>query len=135
MMPSLLRLFRDVYRVTGRRLPILVLLTFLNALLDGAAVAALLPLLKAVGGSPETGDDRVTQFINAALNLIGIAPSAFAIAGFAIGLMVLGVIVFLAQAYLGAKLQTEYVAAWQRRLFSAYFGSEFGFFASAARAI
>ena len=51
MLPSLLRLFRDVYRVTGRRLPLLVVLTFLNALLDGAAVAALLPLLKAVGGT------------------------------------------------------------------------------------
>ncbi|MCX8504928.1 MAG: ATP-binding cassette domain-containing protein [Beijerinckiaceae bacterium] len=128
MLPSLLRLFRDVYRVTGRRLPLLVILTFLNALLDGAAVAALLPLLKAVGGTPGAGDDRVTQSINTALTWFGFPVTASAIAAFAIGLMAFGVIVFLAQAYLGAKLQTEYVAAWQRRLFAGYFGSEFGFF-------
>lgn len=128
MLPSLLRLFRDVYRVTGRRLPLLVILTFLNAVLDGAAVAALLPLLKAVGGTPGAGDDRVTQSINAALAWFGLPVTASAIAAFAIGIMAFGVVVFLAQAYLGAKLQTEYVAAWQRRLFAAYFGSEFGFF-------
>ena len=128
MLPSLLRLFRDVYRVTGKRLPLLVLLTFLNALLDGAAVAALLPLLKAVGGTPGAGEDRVTQSINMALSFAGLPVTASAIAGFAISIMFFGVIVFLAQAYLGAKLQTEYVASWQRRLFAAYFGSEFGFF-------
>jgi ATP-binding cassette subfamily C protein len=128
MLASMMRLFRDVYRVSGRRLPLLVFLTFLNALLDGAMVASLLPLLKAVGGAPGSSDDRVTLAINGALSLVGLPATAIAIAGFSIGLVVLGVIVFLAQAYLGAKLQTEYVASWQMRLFSGYFGSEFGFF-------
>ena len=63
-----------------------------------------------------------------ALSFAGLPVTASAIAGFAISIMFFGVIVFLAQAYLGAKLQTEYVASWQRRLFAAYFGSEFGFF-------
>jgi len=128
MLASMMRLFRDVYRVSGRRLPLLVFLTFLNALLDGAMVASLLPLLKAVGGAPGSSDDRVTLAINGALSLVGLPATAIAIAGFSIGLVVLCVIVFLAQAYLGAKLQTEYVASWQMRLFSGYFGSEFGFF-------
>jgi ATP-binding cassette subfamily C protein len=128
MIASLFRLFRDVYRVTGNRLPFLVWLTFFNALLDGAALAALLPLLKAVGGTPGAGDDRVTEAVNAVLGIVGLPSTAASIAGFAVALMLVGVIVFLAQAYYGAKLQTEYVAAWQRRLFKAYFGSEFGFF-------
>ena len=105
MLPSLLRLFRDVYRVTGKRLPLLVLLTFLNALLDGAAVAALLPLLKAVGGTPGAGEDRVTQSINMALSFAGLPVTASAIAGFAISIMFFGVIVFLAQALLRLRLK------------------------------
>jgi ATP-binding cassette, subfamily C, bacterial len=128
MTASLLRLFRDVYRVTGNRLPFLVVLTFLNALLDGAALAVLLPLLKAVGGTPEAGEDRVSAAVNALLQVAGLPVTAIAIACFAVALMVVGVIVFLAQAYYGAKLQTEYVGAWQKRLFKAYFASEFGFF-------
>jgi ATP-binding cassette subfamily C protein len=128
MLSSLLKLFKDVYRVTGNRLPLLVILTFLNALFDGATVAALLPLLKAVGGTPGAGDDRVTASINAALTALGLPITAYGIAGFSVGLIIIGSVVFLAQAYLGSKLQTEYVASWQQRLFSSYFGSEFGFF-------
>ena len=119
MLSSLLKLFKDVYRVTGNRLPLLVILTFLNALFDGATVAALLPLLKAVGGTPGAGDDRVTASINAALTALGLPITAYGIAGFSVGLIIIGSVVFLAQAYL---------ASWQQRLFSSYFGSEFGFF-------
>ena len=128
MLFSLLNLFKDVYRVTGKRLPLLVFLTFLNALFDGATVAALLPLLKAVGGSPGGTDDRVSATVNGFLTTFGLPTTAYGIAGFSVGLIAISAIVFLAQAYLGAKLQTEYVAVWQRRLFSSYFGSEFGFF-------
>lgn len=128
MMMSLFRLFKDVYRVTGLRLPLLVILTFLNALFDGATVAVLLPLLKAVGGSLAVGDDRISNIMTSALAIFGLNVTVTTIAGAALVLILLGAIIFLMQAYLGSKLQTEYVAHWQTSLFSSYFKAEFGFF-------
>ena len=128
MIASLIRLYRDVYRVAGLRLPVLVFLTFLNALFDGATVAALLPLLKAVGGQVGGPDDRVSLAITGFLSVLGLPVTPIGIAGFSIGLIAVGAAIFLVQAYYSVKLQTHYVAHWQKRLFSAYFGAEFGFF-------
>ncbi len=62
MLTSIFNLYRDVYRVTGKRLGLLVIMTFLAAAFDGATVAALLPLLNAVGGVQGSSEaDRVTQ--------------------------------------------------------------------------
>ena len=128
MTASLFRLFKDVYRISGWRLPLLVGLTFLNALFDGATLAVLLPLLKAVGGVLGSGEDRLSQVITLVLAFFGYPATAVAIAVFGLCLIVLGALIFLAQAYLSAKLQTNYVAHWQRTLFESYFQAEFGFF-------
>lgn len=50
MLTSIFRLFRDVYRVTGIKSIGLVALTTLSALLEGAVLAALLPLLSGMSG-------------------------------------------------------------------------------------
>jgi len=128
MIASVWRLFKDVYRVTGIGLPFLVLLTFLNALFDGATVAALLPLLKAVGGSLGGPDDRVTLVVTSSLVALGLPVSALGIAGFSLVLIAVGAVIFLTQAYYSVKLQTDYVAHWQQKLFASYFHAEFGFF-------
>jgi ATP-binding cassette subfamily C protein len=128
MTASLFRLFKDVYRISGWRLPLLVGLTFLNALFDGATLAVLLPLLKAVGGVLGSGEDRLSQIITLVLAFFGYPATALTIAVFGLCLIVLGALIFLAQAYLSAKLQTNYVAHWQRTLFVSYFQAEFGFF-------
>lgn len=128
MTASLFRLFKDVYRISGWRLPLLVGLTFLNALFDGATLAILLPLLKAVGGVLGSGEDRLSQIITLVLALFGYPATALTIAVFGLCLIALGALIFLAQAYLSAKLQTNYVAHWQRTLFESYFQAEFGFF-------
>ncbi len=128
MTRSLFRLFKDVHRISGWRLPLLVGLTFLNALFDGATVAVLLPLLKAVGGVVGTGEDRLSQGMTAVLSFFGFATTAISIAAFGLCLIAIGAIIFLAQAHLSAKLQTDYVAHWQRTLFQSYFRAEFGFF-------
>lgn len=129
MLSSMWNLYRDVYRVTGQRLSLLVVMTFLAALFDGATVAGLLPLLNAVGGVAGSGEaDRVTQLLNAGLQFFGITPSIFAIAACVVALIAIGAVVSLVQAYYSAKLQTEYVAHWQVRLFENYFAADFMFF-------
>jgi ATP-binding cassette subfamily C protein len=128
MIASLGRLFTDVYRLHGYRLPLLVFLTFLNALFDGATVAVLLPLLKAIGGVMGAGEDRLSQTITLILSFVGVPTTALSIAGFGVVLIVIGAIIFLIQAHLSAKMQTDYVAHWQRRLFQSYFHAEFDFF-------
>ena len=129
MLASMWNLYQDVYRLTGKRLSFLVLMTFLAALFDGATVAGLLPLLNAVGGVQGSGEaDRVTVLLNSALALVGVEPSIFAIALCVIALIAIGAAVSLLQAYYSAKLQTEYVAHWQVRLFESYFAADFMFF-------
>ncbi|MEY4092362.1 MAG: hypothetical protein RLZZ496_1544 [Pseudomonadota bacterium] len=128
MTASLLRLFKDVYRISGWRLPLLVGLTFLNALFDGATVAVLLPLLKAVGGVVGPGEDRLSQAMTLFLGFFGFPATAITIASFGLILIGIGAVIFLVQAHLSAKLQTNYVAHWQRTLFQSYFQAEFGFF-------
>lgn len=130
MIGSLGRLFADVYRLHGYRVPLLVGFTFLNALFDGATLAVLLPLLKAVGGVIGAGEDRLSQAINFCLSLVGVPPNAVTIAGFGVVLILIGAIIFLIQAHLSAKMQTDYVAHWQLRLFQSYFNAEFDFFRS-----
>jgi hypothetical protein len=116
MLGSVFRLFKDVYRVTGIKLVGLVALTTMSALLEGAALAALLPLLSGVsgGGVPS---DRVTSVIYAVLALLGLPVTVFGVAGLAICLILVGAFVFLVQAYYAARLQTDYVAHWQKALF------------------
>ena len=128
MTASLLRLFKDVYRISGWRLPLLVGLTFLNALFDGATVAVLLPLLKAVGGVVGPGEDRLSQAMAMFLGFFGFPSTAITIAIFGLILIGMGAVIFLVQAHLSAKLQTNYVAHWQRTLFQSYFRAEFSFF-------
>lgn len=129
MLASMWNLYRDVYRVTGKRLALLVIMTFLAALFDGATVAGLLPLLNAVGGVQGSSEaDRVTQLLNSGLQFIGIEPSIYAIAACVVALIAIGAAVSLVQAYYSAKLQTEYVAHWQVRLFESYFAADFMFF-------
>ena len=128
MIASLRRLFSDVYRLHGYRLPLLVFLTFLNALFDGATVAVLLPLLKAIGGVVGAGEDRLSQAITWVLSCVGLPTTAMSIAGFGVVLIIIGAAIFLVQAHLSAKMQTDYVAHWQRRLFQSYFHAEFDFF-------
>ena len=128
MTRSLLRLIQDVYRVAGIRLPVLVLLTFLNAMFDGATVAILLPLLKAVGGTVAAGDDRISHAMEWLLALVGLPATAPMIAAVGVILIIMGAVIFLIQAYLAARLQTDYVGHWQKTLFSSYFNSEYLFF-------
>ena len=128
MTRSLFRLLQDVYRVTGARLPILVFLTFLNAVFDGATVAVLLPLLKAVGGTVSSGDDRISNAMAWMLQTVGLPATANTIAAVGVLFIALGAMIFLIQAYLAAKLQTDYVGHWQKALFSSYFNAEYMFF-------
>ena len=103
MLSSLFRLFKDVYRVTGIKLVGLVALTTASALLEGAALAALLPLLSGMPGG-EVPSDRVTSVIYAVLAYLGMPATAFGVAALAIILILIGAAVFLVQAYYAARL-------------------------------
>ena len=74
-----------------------------------------------VGRDDILGEDRLSQAISFILTLSGLPTNVMSIAAFGVCLIVIGSVIFLIQAHLSAKMQTDYVAHWQRRLFQSYF--------------
>ena len=129
-MGSFRALIRDAYAVAGWRLPLLVVVTFASALLEGATIAALLPLLAKSAGEQGGASDAVSRFLEGLLAFLGL-PSTTGGVAVLIGVLILfSAVVFLYQAYLSSRLQTNYVASWQHRLFSAFFTADYSFFRS-----
>lgn len=129
-MGSFRALIRDAYAVAGWRLPLLVAVTFTSALLEGATIAALLPLLARSAEGQGGPGDVVSRVLEGLLGFLGLSSTATGIATL-IGILILfSAIVFLYQAYLSSRLQTDYVASWQHRLFSSFFAADYSFFRS-----
>ncbi|CAN5171975.1 ABC transporter ATP-binding protein [soil metagenome] len=130
MIGSFHALIRDAYAVAGWRLPLLVAVTFFSALLEGATIAALLPLLAKSAGSQGEASDIVSRFLEAVLSALGLPSTTTGVAILVAILIFFSAVVFLYQAHLSSRLQTDYVASWQKRLFSVFFSADYGFFRS-----
>ena len=124
-------LLSDILRVVGKRYLLFVLLLTLTGLMEAASLASVVPLLGAVGvGSAPAAGGRVAAFAITLLSMAGLPPTMGSIAAIVIVLLIASTLLFLAQAYLGARLQTVYVYRWQQRLASALFGARWPFFAN-----
>lgn len=130
MTRSFLALICDAYRVSGWRLPVLVATTFVCALLEGATIAALLPLLARPGDEHSAATNAVLHIFDGGLAVAGLPAGAVGVAVVVAGLISLSASAFLFQSYLAARLQTAYVASWQLRLFEAFFSADYDFFRS-----
>jgi ATP-binding cassette subfamily C protein len=124
------RLLEDIYSVVGGRCVLYLVLLTGSGLVEALSVASVVPLLEAVGmssgGSAAAG--TLGTLTRSILVELGIAPTIPAISVVVLLALALSTTLFLGQAYLGARLQTEYVYRWQQRLTDAVFHARWPYF-------
>lgn len=122
--PSLLRLAArlaaDAYRILGCKLPLLFVLTLASAICEGLVLALLLPLFGTMGLAG-TGESAafITAGVERVFSALKISMSTGAVGVLLLILLAVAAAIFFAQAYLATRLQANYVAHWQRRVFAA----------------
>lgn len=121
---------KDAWATLRWKLPLLALLTFANALLEGATVASLLPLLASLGKDDTATPDRISRIFAEGMSWVGLSATAATIAGLIVALIAISAATFIVQSYVAAQLQALYVASWQRRMFSAFLAADYDFFVS-----
>jgi ATP-binding cassette subfamily C protein len=121
---------KDAWATLRWKLPLLALLTFASALLEGATVASLLPLLSSFIETTSGPADRISKIFSGILDVVGFAATPQSIAGLIVVLIAGSAAAFLAQSYLATRLQAFYVASWQRRMFAAFLAADYEFFVS-----
>lgn len=121
---------KDAWSTLRWKLPLLAFLTFASAILEGATIAALLPLLSSFSGVTTNPTDRFSRMFSSILDAAGLAVTPQTIAGIIVILISASAAIFLMQAYLASRLQALYVASWQRRMFSAFLAADYDFFVS-----
>lgn len=127
---SFATLLRDIWSVIGARFALYLALMIVTGLLEGLTIASVVPLLSAVGvgqGGGEAGG-LLGRIALSVVEAFDIEPDVTAIAAFVVGALTLSTVLFLLQAYLGARLQTSYVFQWQCRLIRLMFDAKLGFF-------
>jgi ATP-binding cassette subfamily C protein len=119
----------DVFFVLGVQYAGYVCLLTITGLLEAVSLAALVPLLAAVGvGSSGTGAGGViSRVVSDVLHGAGVPPTPTAICAMFAVALIASTAMFLAQAYVGANLQTAYVYRWQQRLATSIFGARWRF--------
>lgn len=95
----------------------LVLLMTAGALSEGLGMVLLLPLLNAVGISGQTGSGLLGGTIAGILAASGAGDSAYRLALLVLAVFALQLLLYLAQTWWVARLQRDYGAYWQLRLF------------------
>lgn len=121
---------KDAWATLRWKLPLLALLTFANALLEGATVASLLPLLASLGKDDTATPDRISRIFAEGMSWVGLSATAATIAGLIVILIAVSAATFIVQSYVASRLQALYVASWQRRMFSAFLAADYDFFVS-----
>jgi ATP-binding cassette subfamily C protein len=119
---------RDIVRRMPGRSAILLLLMIVNGFTEGLSMALIFPLLTTVGiGGGEASSSVMRVFVKAfaALNLTVTVGSVVSVI---VVVVVVQSAVFLAQSWLGAKLQAAYVFDWRYRLMSSIFKAKWQFF-------
>lgn len=114
----------------GIRLPVLACFTVVSAILEGATVASLLPLLSEFSNSKAGQTDRISRMFSEFLSFLGIAATPQSICTIIVTLILFSAAAFLIQSYLASRLQALYIASWQRRMFSAFLAADYDFFIS-----
>jgi ATP-binding cassette subfamily C protein len=114
---------RDILRVLGKQVAALVGVTILTALLEGMAIALLLPLFGALGVATGRSADILTRALAGLFAMFGLPYSPLSVGCVLLAVLMTSGAMFLLQAYYSTRLQAEYVAHWRRRLFEALTGA------------
>lgn len=125
---AIFSLVKDIQRVVGWRLPMLVVLTFASALFEGLTLAALLPLLAVLGfGASAADSGRITFVVVRVFTELGVPFTMSSVGALLLILLAASAVVFLIQAYFVTRLQSYYVAYWQKRALAAVLGASWQF--------
>ncbi|MBM3503523.1 MAG: ABC transporter ATP-binding protein [Alphaproteobacteria bacterium] len=128
MLDQLRTLFADIRERLGAILWVLIVLQALTGLMEGLAVASILPLLGLVGiGSVESGNP-VVGAIRGAAEMFGLPFSYSVVGAFIVLVFAVNYGVFVTQAALSAKLYSRYGTGWQNELFRTIVEARWRFF-------
>lgn len=121
-------LVRDIYAIYGRRLWLLLGLMAVVAMGEGMTMALLLPLLAAVGLDSSTGGTALQSGINLFVTFVGVQDSLPGLVGLILIVLLTQGSLFLLQTWWAARVQRQYGAYWQNRLFTAFMRARWTFF-------
>ena len=127
---SLLALLADIWRVIGYTYVVYLIMIVLTGMMEGFTFVSVVPLLAAIGVGESAGV-QTNLLVNVALSVlrgIGIEPTVGAVTSFVLATFAVNTSFFLVQAFLGAKMQTDYVYAWQSRLVDAFLDARLCYF-------
>lgn len=118
-------LLRDIWGVCGYKYALFMLLLTLTGFIEGLSLASVVPLLSmaGVGHGAIPQQDSIADIAIRFLAFLGLESTLNSLTLFVLFLLSLSTALYLLQAYVGAKLQTAYVSAWQRRLASEIFSA------------
>jgi len=96
--------------------------------LEGATVAALLPLLSSLGGTASSSTARASSVFANVFARVGLSVTPITVGALIACLVIASAAIFLTQSHLASRLQAFYVACWQRRMLSAFLNADYAFF-------
>lgn len=126
----LLRLVTDIVRVVGARYFWYLCLTVLTGLTEAVSLTSVIPLLglARVGSGGLQAGGKLGRLAVVVLERCGVSPTVTSLGAVVVGAFLVSTTLFLAQAYVGASLQTMYVYRWQRSLATAIFTARWEYF-------
>ena len=117
MLGDFLAFYRDVWRKMRRRAAVLILLTLISSILESLTIASLVPLFATIGVSAGAHSSHaITRVVQSALATIGTTLSPVTVGLVLLALLGATAATAILQARIAVRLQTEYVARWQRQL-------------------
>src|SRR5262245_38377612 len=128
VMTNLWALFlRDVWEKFRFRIVFLVGLMMVNSLMEGVALALLVPLLNlaGIGAGRESALPAWFQNVFAA---VGLPLELKTVVLLILGVAFLQGTIFLSQSWLASRLQYRYMALWREKLFNRYMAASWPFF-------
>ena len=125
------RLCGDVVAVVGRRYLLFLTLMTITGLMEAVTLASVVPLLASLGvGTGVNTGGTLTRGALLVLARAGVAPGPFSLGAAVVAALLASTLLFLLQAYEGARLQTLYVCRWQQRLARAIFHARWSYLRS-----
>jgi len=117
----------DIWEKYRFRIVLLLFLMVINSFVDGIGLAMLLPFLSMLGIGDKT-DNKLTHLINSIFERYGFTFNLANLIILIIFMFFIQNIVYLIQTWFAAKLQTDYLAQWRKKLFYKYIMAGWPFF-------
>ena len=117
------RLIAQIWRAFQGRMILLLLLTVLASLADGASMAMLLPLMNLVGVGG--GQATVTADVfHRVFDILGVGPTLEVVLLTIVGIFVVQGLLVMAQGHVISSIESAYVAQWRKALLGCFLGAK-----------